>query len=238
MLEVSGLFTGYGRVPVLADVAIHAGDGEFVGILGHNGMGKSTLLKAVMGQLPARSGQIAFDGHDVTNWLPHQRARGGMSLVPQGRAIFSSLTVRQNLEYAVAASRSGGSEIVEETLTMFPRLKPLLGRPGGALSGGEQQLLSLARALCTRPKLVLLDEPTEGVQPSICDEIVQTLHELRNRWRFALVVVEQDLDFVAALSDRVYVIRKGQIAGEHSRHEVADTSFINRFLGLEEPVNA
>ncbi|MBV9590239.1 MAG: ABC transporter ATP-binding protein, partial [Hyphomicrobiales bacterium] len=175
-LVVQGLCTGYGRIPILNGVDFTVDEGEFVGILGHNGMGKTTLLKALMGYLPATSGRVHFAGDDITALEPHRRARLGLGYVPQGREIFPGLTVHDNLRMGcIERSDAGEDEIIAKVLEEFPRLKPLLNRVGGALSGGEQQLLAVARCLCCGPRLVLLDEPTEGIQPSIIEEIVETL---------------------------------------------------------------
>ena len=167
MLDVQGLRTGYGRIPILNGVGFAVNEGEFVGILGHNGMGKTTLLRALMGFLPANSGRVQFAGQDVTAFEPYRRARLGLGYVPQGREIFPGLSVYDNLRMG-CSKQSGGSEseTIGAVLQEFPRLRTLLDRLGGALSGGEQQLLAIARCLCGKPSLVLLDEPTEGIQPS------------------------------------------------------------------------
>jgi branched-chain amino acid transport system ATP-binding protein len=175
MLNVTGLRTGYGRIPILNGVSFAVNEGEFIGILGHNGMGKTTLLKALMGFLPATGGHVRFDNDDVTAAEPYRRARLGLGYVPQGREIFPGLTVYDNLRMGCTTQAGAEQDIIEPVLEEFPRLKVLLDRPGGALSGGEQQLLAIARCLCGKPRLVLLDEPTEGIQPSIIDEIVETL---------------------------------------------------------------
>jgi branched-chain amino acid transport system ATP-binding protein len=158
MLHVKGLRTGYGRIPILNGVSFAVNQGEFIGILGHNGMGKTTLLKALMGFLPATGGRIQFADDDVTTAEPYRRARLGLGYVPQGREIFPGLTVYDNLRMGCAKQNGGEQDIIAEILEEFSRLKPLLDRPGGALSGGEQQLLAIARCLCGRPRLVLLDE--------------------------------------------------------------------------------
>jgi branched-chain amino acid transport system ATP-binding protein len=206
--------------------------GEFIGILGHNGMGKTTLLKALMGFLPATAGTVRFDGHDVTTAEPYQRARLGLGYVPQGREIFPGLTVYDNLRMGCTKETGGEQETIEEVLEEFPRLKPLLDRSGGALSGGEQQLLALARCLCGKPRLILLDEPTEGIQPSIIDEIVEVLQRLRDKSGLTMILVEQNLDFIAALSRRILIIQKGTITRELPPDDLADASLVGEFIGI------
>ena len=179
ILEVSQLHAGYGRIPALHGINFDLAHGEFLGIWGNDGMGKSTLLNTLQGHLQAQSGQITFDGQDISKLPAHLRARAGLGLVPQGRQIFPNLTVLENLEMGRAKLSADSPQKLEEILDVFPRLKPLLDRTGGLLSGGEQQLLALARCLCGSPKIVMLDEPTEGVQPSINEEIAETLLSLR-----------------------------------------------------------
>jgi branched-chain amino acid transport system ATP-binding protein len=233
LLEVTGLKSGYGSVPILAGISISVEAGEFVGILGHNGMGKTTLLRTLMGYLPATEGSIKFDGQDVTRLATHQRARRGLGLVPQGREIFPTLTVRDNLRMGFALSKGDEIAAIDAVLADFPRLERLLDRPGGALSGGEQQLLALARCLCADPRLVLLDEPTEGIQPSIIDEIIDTLLALKHkRPGFTIVLVEQNLDFIAALSGRVMVIQKGAITREIAAADLSDIEIVGEFVGF------
>ena len=232
MLNVQGLCTGYGRIPILNGVNFAVKVGEFIGILGHNGMGKTTLLKALMGFLPASAGTVRFDGHDVTTAEPYQRARLGLGYVPQGREIFPGLTVHDNLRMGCTKETGGEQETIEEVLEEFPRLKPLLDRSGGALSGGEQQLLALARCLCGKPRLILLDEPTEGIQPSIIDEIVEVLQRLRDKSGLTMILVEQNLDFIAALSRRILIIQKGTITRELRPDDLADASLVGEFIGI------
>jgi branched-chain amino acid transport system ATP-binding protein len=220
-------------VPILAGISISVEAGEYVGILGHNGMGKTTLLRTLMGYLPATEGSIKFDGQDVTRLPTHQRARRGLGLVPQGREIFPTLTVRDNLRMGFALSKGDETAAIDAVLADFPRLERLLDRPGGALSGGEQQLLALARCLCADPRLVLLDEPTEGIQPSIIDEIIDTLLALKHkRPGFTIVLVEQNLDFIAALSERVMVIQKGAITREIAAADLCDIEIVGEFVGF------
>ncbi len=232
MLEVSDLRTAYGRIPILNGISFSVGEGEFIGILGHNGMGKTTLLKALMGFLPPTGGRVRFAGSDVTASPPYERARLGMGYVPQGREIFPGLTVLDNLRMGCTKEPGDDSATIARILEDFPRLKPLLDRTGGALSGGEQQLLAIARCLCGKPRLVLLDEPTEGIQPSIIDEIVETLQRLRDKTGLTMILVEQNLDFIAALSQRVLIIQKGTITREVQPSELGDPDLVGEFIGV------
>jgi branched-chain amino acid transport system ATP-binding protein len=232
MLNVQGLRTGYGRIPILNGVNFAVRIGEFIGILGHNGMGKTTLLKALMGFLPATGGSVRFDGGDVTTAEPYQRARLGLGYVPQGREIFPGLTVYDNLRMGCTKETGGEQETIAEVLDEFPRLKPLLDRSGGALSGGEQQLLALARCLCGKPRLILLDEPTEGIQPSIIDEIVEVLQRLRDKSGLTMILVEQNLEFISALSKRILIIQKGAITRELQPGDLADANLVGEFIGI------
>jgi branched-chain amino acid transport system ATP-binding protein len=232
MLDVQGLKTGYGRIPILHGVSFAVKQGEFVGILGHNGMGKTTLLKALIGFLPATGGRVHFAGSDITAAEPFRRARLGLGYVPQGREIFPALTVLDNLRMGCSKQAGGEQETIDEVLEEFPQLKRLLDRVGGALSGGEQQLLAIARCLCGKPRLVLLDEPTEGIQPSIIDEIVDTLQRLRDNSGLTMILVEQNLDFIAALSQRILMIQKGAITREVRPGDLHDASLVGEFTGI------
>lgn len=235
LLSVKGLRSGYGRIQILDGLELEVGEQEFVGVLGHNGMGKTTLLRTLMGFLPAMDGTVTFDGQDITRLPTHRRARLRIGYVPQGREIFPDLTAWENLRAgALIGGHSGADEqrAIERVVETFPRLKPLLDRPGGALSGGEQQLLALARCLCAGPRLILLDEPTEGIQPSIIDEIVETLQRLRTKMDLTVVLVEQNLDFIADLADRVLVIQKGRITRELAPAQLSDTAMVGEFVGF------
>jgi len=227
MLEVQDLRAGYGRIPILNGVGFRVDTGEAVGVLGHNGMGKTTLLKTLIGMIPTNDGRVVFDGADITHEPTHLRARRGLGYVPQGREIFPQLSVLDNLR--MGARRAG---TVERVLEDFPILRPLLARPGGALSGGQQQILAIARCMCAEPRLILLDEPTEGIQPSIVEAIAETLSRLRATRGVTLVVVEQHLEFVAALSSRVLVLQKGAILKELAASELGEAAVIDEIVGL------
>ncbi|MBV8961531.1 MAG: ABC transporter ATP-binding protein [Hyphomicrobiales bacterium] len=232
MLKVAQLCTAYGRIPILNGVSFAVEEGEFIGVLGHNGMGKTTLLKALMGFLPVTSGRVHFAGADITTAPPHRRARLGLGYVPQGREIFPGLTVHDNLRMGCTKEDGAERDIIAPILDDFPRLKSLLDRAGGALSGGEQQLLAIARCLCGKPRLVLLDEPTEGIQPSIIDEIVETLRRLREKTGLTMILVEQNLDFIAALSQRILIIQKGMITREARPSDLGDPGVVGEFIGI------
>ena len=234
MLEVSELAAGYGRIPILGGVNFSVARGEFIGVLGHNGMGKTTLLRALMGYIPATAGRVVLEGADVTRAEPYRRARAGMGYVPQGREIFPGLSVRDNLRMGAVGRPKDEAAAIESALETFPRLKPLIDRPGGALSGGEQQLLAMARCLAGNPRLILLDEPTEGIQPSIIDDIADTLLDLRSRGALTMILVEQNLDFIAALSERVLVIQKGAIVHSAKPDELHGHGLINEFIGVSD----
>ena len=232
MLEVKGLHAGYGAIPVLHDVSLCIASGESVGILGHNGMGKTTLLRTLIGALPATAGTVAFNGADITRYAPHACAKLGMAYVPQGREIFPTLSAMDNLRMGLVKTGEHTTHTIDALLEDFPRLKPLLERSGGSLSGGEQQLLALARALAGKPTLLLLDEPTEGIQPSIIEEIAETLASLRDRMKLTIVLVEQNLEFIAAVSQRVLVIKRGQIGGEIPREHLGDFQIMSQYTGV------
>ncbi|NSZ60079.1 ABC transporter ATP-binding protein (plasmid) [Agrobacterium tumefaciens] len=230
LLNVKNIQSGYGRIPILFGIDLSIAEGEFVGILGHNGMGKSTLLRTLMGHIPATAGTITFAGTDVTRASPAARSRSGIGYVPQGRQIFPALSVIDNLR--VAASRAGRKQtaIIEQVIEEFPRLKPILSRAGGVLSGGEQQIVALARCLCAEPQLVLLDEPTEGIQPSIIEEMKDTLKALARSRNLSILLVEQNLEFISDLATRVLVIKRGQLSGEIDSAKLHDADLAGDIL--------
>ena len=232
LLAVKALRAGYGRVPVLHGVDFEVAEGEIVGVLGHNGMGKTTLLKAIMGLVPAAGGVIDYAGLDLAREKASARAGHGIGYVPQGRGIFPNLSVRDNIRMGLAAHHDDEEEAIRRVLAELPRLEPLLDRDGGALSGGEQQLLAIARCLVSEPDLILLDEPTEGIQPSIVDRIIELLRDLNRRRGVTLVMVEQNLDFITELSHRVLLLQKGVITGEVKGSDAADPALIEEFTGF------
>jgi urea ABC transporter ATP-binding protein UrtE len=234
MLQVDNVHAGYGRIPVLSGINFTVAEHEVVGVLGHNGMGKTTLLKTLIGQIPLTRGTIRFGGADISKMSSFRRARAGIGYVPQGRLIFPNLTVRENLRMGfIEDGIHSEDNTVKDVLARFPHLDPIVDRMGGALSGGEQQILALARCLCGRPKLLLLDEPTEGIQPSIIEEILDILIGLHRYQGLAIIVVEQNLDFVQALSDRVLLIEKGTITGEVSPEALGETGELGGYIAAE-----
>jgi amidase len=233
LLEVHELRAGYGRVPVLHGVNLTLHDGEALGIVGHNGMGKTTLLKTLMGLLPASGGRIVMDGVDVTREPAHVRSRRGLAYVQQGRGILPALSTLDNLRLAwTGDSRETEQEAVDRCVTLFPRLAPLLTRRGGALSGGEQQILAIARGLVSNPWILLLDEPSEGVQPSIVREIGQILSRLRDEAGLAIVIVEQNLDLVLDVATRIAVFERGRIERAFDAKEIGAGGALVEALGL------
>jgi len=215
VLEISELRAGYGDVPVLHGVSLQVRDGEAIGIVGHNGMGKTTLLKTIMGLLPATGGKIVVDGVDVTQWAAHERSRLGIGYVPQGRGILAGLSAHENLRLAWTPD-SGETEehAIDRVVGIFPRLARLMDQRGGTLSGGEQQILALARALVSAPWLLVLDEPSEGIQPSIVQEIGAILSTLREKHRLSMLIVEQNLELVLDVAGRIVLVERGRITRE------------------------
>lgn len=210
-LEVHDLHVSYGKTAVLFGVSLEVPDGSLVCLMGRNGVGKTTLLNAVMGLLPARAGRVLLDGRDVTRLPPYERARAGIGYVPQGHQVFPHLTVRENLRVVHERSRGADRTAVDEALDVFPALRALLDRPSGLLSGGQAQQLAIARALVTRPQLLVLDEPTEGIQPSIILEIEDAIAELHRSTGMSILLVEQYVEFALRLAERYAVMDGGRI---------------------------
>lgn len=211
MLRVESVNLHYGAAQALRGVSIAAELGQVTCVLGRNGVGKTSLLRAIAGQQPISGGAIHLGGQDLAGVPPHARARAGLGFVPQGREIFPLLTVRENMETGFAPLPRKEQFIQDEIFDLFPVLKSMQGRRGGDLSGGQQQQLAIARALITRPKLLVLDEPTEGIQPSIIKDIGRVISYLRDRGTMAILLVEQYLEFAHDLADQIYVMDRGEI---------------------------
>jgi len=230
MLNVQGLNQYYGGSHILRDVGFEAKVGEVTVVLGRNGVGKTTLLKSLMGVVPTRTGTIRLDDQDLTGLAPYERVRRGVGYVPQGREIFGRLTVMDNLRMGLASMPSG-SDVPAEMFELFPVLAQMKNRRGGDLSGGQQQQLAIARALAPGPRLLLLDEPTEGIQPSIIKDIAKALNEIRKLREITIVVSEQVLSFAMDVADRLFVIEGGRLVHETSRADT-DAERIKAYLSV------
>jgi branched-chain amino acid transport system ATP-binding protein len=235
MLNIEDIHTYYGASHVLQGLSLDVKGGEVVALLGRNGVGKSTLIKSVIGFAPPRQGRIALRGADITRLPPHKRAQMGIGLVPQGRGVFPTLSVRENLMLAArrpAAGDGGAPWTLERVLAIFPPLERRLRILGSRLSGGEQQMLAISRALLTNPELLLMDEPSEGLAPLLVGEISRVLSELRDQ-RLSILLVEQNLAMALDLADRVYVMSKGQIVYAGLPADLqANEAVKHRFLGV------
>jgi len=214
MLELREIESYYGNTPVLQHVSLTVADGEFLAVLGRNGVGKTTLLKTILGLTDRVAGQILLDGRDVTAAPTHLRARQGISYVPQGRGIIPRFTVRENLIMGSFARRDGKREMPALAFELFPVLRDSLGRAGGVLSGGQQQQLAIARALAANPRMILLDEPTEGIQPNIVEQIENAIMKLNREHGITIVLVEQNVTFARRAAQRFIMMEKGRIAAE------------------------
>ena len=229
MLKVNALKVSYGQSEAIRDVSFVAEKNETVAIMGRNGMGKTTLFKALIGILPARSGSISVDGENLTHAESYQRVARGLGYVPQGRMIFPTLTVQENIETGLENAKD--KQIPDDIFALFPVLFDMRKRKGGNLSGGQQQQLAIARALVTNPKVLLLDEPTEGIQPSIIKDIAKALNEIRKLRQITIIVSEQVLSFALDVADRLFVIEGGRLIHEDRRDNV-DAAKIRQLLSV------
>lgn len=231
MLELRDVNSGYGAAQVLRDLSLSVAPGEILCLLGRNGAGKTTTMQTIMGLLPLMSGQITLDGQDIGTLPSHEVPRAGIGYIPQGRRLFAGLSVAQNLEIGLRV-RGAGKDVLEEVLDLFPRLRERMDQPAQTLSGGEQQMLATARALCIQPKALLLDEPTEGLQPSMIEAIRQVIAKMRDAG-VAVLLVEQRVDAVLSVADRVAFIengRNGEVMSAEALRQ--DHSIVDRYVGV------
>ncbi len=226
ILNVKNITSGYQSADVLRGVSITITEGEIVSIIGRNGVGKTTLVRTVMGLLPARAGQIEFNGKNITTDSADHRARQGIGYVPQGREIFPELTVQENLKMGGFVGTKENKLNFELVFKYFPILKERLSQRGGTLSGGQQEMLAIARALIKQPKLLILDEPSDGVQPSIIEEIGQFLLKLKESSIFSVLLVEQNFDLLQTVSDRAYAMEKGVVASQLSSEDLSNDEIL------------
>ncbi len=229
MLKVSDYSVAYGQSEILRNLNLTVGQNEIVAIMGRNGMGKTTLMKSLMGMIPSKSGSISLDDTEMIRLKSHERVKAGMGFVPQGRMIFSTMTVRENIETGLTVT--GRSTVPSDLYDLFPVLLEMRSRRGGNLSGGQQQQLAIARALASNPKLLLLDEPTEGIQPSIISDMARTLKMIRDQRGLSIIVSEQVLKFALDIADRILVIEKGEIVHEELRANV-DEAKVASYLAV------
>jgi urea transport system ATP-binding protein len=229
MLAVQQLEAGYGESIILRNVTLKVKPGQVVCLLGRNGVGKTTLMKSIMGLLKARVGTVSYNGKDLTKKAPGLRAKSGIGYVPQGREIFPQLTVYENLLLGLEAAKGKAGAVPEEAIAKFPVLPAMYARRGGDLSGGQQQQLAFARALASKPEVLLLDEPCEGIQPSIVDDIRDVIRGIKADGRTAILLVEQSLDFVKSVGDYFYVLEKGAVAWEGDLDSL-DDEVIRKYL--------
>ena len=229
MLAISNLHVAYGQSEVLHGLNVSVAPNEIVAIMGRNGMGKTTLMKSLMGIVPAKSGSVTMEGTELGPLKSYERVAKGLAYVPQGRMIFSTMTVKENIETGLVAS--GETEVPGDIYQLFPVLLEMKNRRGGNLSGGQQQQLAIARALATKPKVLLLDEPTEGIQPSVIKEIAKLLKEIRQMRNLCIVVCEQVLSFILEIADRILVMENGRVVHSDSRDRV-DEAAIAQFLAV------
>ena len=229
LLSVKGLKASYDESIILRGIDMTVKPNSVVALLGRNGVGKTSLLRSIMGQMPKTEGSITFEGQSIESLRSDQRARMGLGYVPQGRDISPNLTVQENLEVSMSISGAAGRDRLDEVYELFPVVKDMLARKGGVLSGGQQQQLAIGRAILTNPKLLILDEPTEGIQPSIIDQIEDAIHMLKKRGNLSIILVEQYLDFAKAASDEFYILDRGSVVLS-GQSEQLTSAVINKHL--------
>jgi urea transport system ATP-binding protein len=231
MLDLSHINAFYGNSRALQDVNINVGPGEFLSVLGRNGVGKTTLMRSILGLMDRVTGTLTLDGKDISRFRTHQRAKAGIAHVPQGRGILPRFTVRENLVLGTFAARESKSDLEEWVLDLFPMLRDVLGRYGGNLSGGQQQQLAIARALLAQPKVILLDEPTEGIQPNIVEQIEEVIIRLNQERGIAVVLVEQNVEFARRASKRFALLEKGRVVAKGPVAELSD-DLVHRHMAV------
>jgi urea ABC transporter ATP-binding protein UrtE len=232
VLDIDSLSVSYGETRIIDDLSLACASDEILAILGRNGMGKTTLLKSIAGVLEPDAGTITFRGEDVTDLSSHERARRGITLIPQGREIFPDLTVDENLQMGTYAADGRSPLDRDRVYDYFPILEERLDQQGGTLSGGQQQMLAIARGLITNPELILLDEPSEGIQPSIVDQIAEIIPEIHRNEDVPVVIVEQNIELVFAAADRGYIIENGRIVEEGDVDDLRDGNLVEKHVGI------
>lgn len=229
MLEIQDLHVAYGESEVIKGLNLSLKKNEIIAVMGRNGMGKTTLMKSLIGMIPSKSGSVKLEDKELFGMQSHERVKAGLGYVPQGRMIFSTMTVQENIETGLTSTKE--TEVPEDLYNLFPVLREMRKRRGGNLSGGQQQQLAIARALASNPDVLLLDEPTEGIQPSIIKEMAHTLKEIRDSRGLSIIVSEQVLSFALDVADRIIVIEKGKIIHDQPRNEV-DEEKVSSFLSV------
>jgi urea ABC transporter ATP-binding protein UrtE len=232
LLELTGLRTGYGSSPILQGIDLKVRVGEIVAVIGRNGVGKSTLMRCLIGQLRVWAGAIRFGGADISSMLPERRARLGFGYIPQGREVFGRMTVEENLRVGEMIGLRGEKKLYEMVYEFFPILAERRDQKAGTMSGGQQQQLAIGRAMIGNPKLLLLDEPSEGIQPSIILEIMRVIRRVNTELGTTVLFVEQNLDVILSLAQRCYVIDKGRIIAERDSHQLQDRELAKRDLQI------
>jgi ABC-type branched-subunit amino acid transport system ATPase component len=232
MLEVHDVTAGYGPITVLRGISMQVAPGEILGVLGRNGMGKTTLIRCLSGLIRPNAGRIVFDGHEITRVAPHERARRGMTTVVQGRGMFPKLSVRESLEMGRIASGRPRRSRIDEVLDYFPRLRERLHQSAGTLSGGEQQMLAIGRGLMTDPRLMLLDEPSDGIMPVLVRQIADILVAINRNEQMTLVIVEQNVPMLFRMTDRFIILEKGQVVARGSREQIAASEVMKEYLAI------
>jgi ABC-type branched-subunit amino acid transport system ATPase component len=232
MLELEGVHSGYGNIAVLFDISFRLDKGAILGVLGRNGMGKSTLIRAIAGILPAHSGVVRLNGEDISALSAHQRAALGITTVVQGRGIFPKLTVWENLEMGRIASGRKKRNRIDEILSYFPHIRERLNQLAGTMSGGEQQMLAIGRGIMTDPSIMLLDEPSDGIMPTLVTQIGMTLGEISRSSGISILIAEQNVPLVFGLTDRFIVLEKGRIVAQGSRQAVSRSEVMKEYLAI------